>query len=272
MLSCPILYLLVLTFQTSPATKVPEDNGQRLHQATPVLNLPLPPNIQLGRNFVYTQEARVTVNPDFVHIVRHVDTSGLNSALTAISSIKALHNRYCTEMTSLVEPKPKNYVQLPDGLISQAHTIKSWAKNGYRLPELKTWSDVHRLREAMERSPKRYGTFSGVQFNPNTKKIQFMHGDGDPLALLALCRRKTTFGRVYLFSEDGKPPHGTIWPHLYNIQDEKLNLCPTTDSYEDPSVTKRHVFCKIPDTTNHTRTWSSTAPAAPKTSGRRHHY
>ena len=108
MLSCSILYLLVLTFQTSLAIKVPEDNGQRLQQPTPVLNLPLPPNIQLDRNFVYTQEAQVTVNPDFVHIVRHVDTSGLNSALTAISSIEALHNQYCTEMTSLVEPKPKN--------------------------------------------------------------------------------------------------------------------------------------------------------------------
>ena len=198
--------------------------------ALPPITAPLSSQLNLNEpkkqllvkdDFIFLEQTRSSINPDYVSVVRPLDFSNMRSLASKLSELRDKHARIC----SLMQGNAENYtqfVQLP-GPGGHEKAFKACKAANMHLPEIRSHEDAFAL-SAFMRNHTLNECHAGIYYSHLTHTLLYTTNDMDAInPFVTFCDDYT----AYNFNPyENYKKHEKDWPHSYWRDDSSnIHLC-----------------------------------------------
>ena len=151
----------------------PEDVEENEIPSPPLTPVATAPGIITTRNFIYNERAKVTINSNYVNLVKPFDTTNLDELMSNLTHVETEHQGICLKMASLISES--KYLSFGSYQKDHKNAAKFCSRRGMKLPEAHDFSETLELLGFMAR----HGfseIHSGATYSRSRKNLVYSDG------------------------------------------------------------------------------------------------
>jgi len=195
--------------------------------------------ILVKHDFIFLEQSRATINPDYISLVRPLDFSNMHSLLDKMTDLRNKHNNICSQMTD----NAGNYTRFlfMDEYGDFTHASKVCVNDNMILPEIRSHEDTYALSNLM-RNFSLTETHAGVYYSHVSHRLQYESIDDSAMNDFVIYKGDKSlreFTPYEQYNDDDKR-----WAHSYwKDSSQHMHLSPNV-----PEVLP--IICQAPDIAN----------------------